>query len=121
MNKLPIPKEEDDQKALAELLDSLKLTWFHVPNEGKRKPQYNAKLKKLGLKSGVPDVIILDEPPNFPGAKGAAIELKRKKYGRLSENQLVWIQLFQFFKWKVKVCHGIDEAIDQLKEWGYMK
>lgn len=116
-----IPTEEQEQLALAELLDRLKLTWFHPVNEGMRKPQYAAKQKRLGLKAGIPDVIILDTPPKFPEARGAVIELKRQKGGRLSMDQRVWLQLFQFFKWQVAVCNGIDEAIQQLKVWGYIK
>lgn len=116
-----IPKEEQDQQALAELLDSLRLLWCHVPNEGKRKPQYQAKLKRLGLKSGVPDVIIFDPPPNCHNAKGAAMELKRVKGGKLSSNQESWLAELKNNGWKTAVCKGLDEAINKLKEWGYMK
>ena len=31
---------------------------FHVPNEGKRSISYHTKMKKMGLKSGCPDIII---------------------------------------------------------------
>lgn len=121
MNSKPIPTEEQEQLALADLLNRLKLTWFHPVNEGIRKPQYAAKQKRLGLKAGIPDVIILDTPPNFPDSRGAVIELKRRKGGRLSIDQRVWLQLFQLYDWQAKVCNGIDEAIQQLKAWGYIK
>lgn len=121
MNTKPIPTEEQEQLALADLLNRLKLTWFHPANEGMRKPQYAVKQKRLGLKAGIPDVIILDTPPKFPESRGAVIELKRQKGGRLSNDQRVWLQLFQLYKWKAAVCKGIDEAIEQLREWGYMK
>ena len=32
--------------------------WYHVPNEAKAKPQYHAKLKRMGVKSGVTDIVI---------------------------------------------------------------
>jgi hypothetical protein len=121
MNAKLIPTEEQEQLALADLLNQLKLTWFHPANEGMRKPQYAAKQKRLGLKAGIPDVIILDVPPKFPESRGAVIELKRQKGGRLSNDQRVWLQLFQLYKWQAAVCKGIDEAIEQLREWGYMK
>jgi hypothetical protein len=114
-------KEEVEQEGLAEILDRLGLTWFHVPNEGDRKPQYRAKLRRQGLKPGVPDVIIVDPPPAFPNAKGAAIELKRRKGGKVSEEQMDWIIKLNLLGWKTAVCKGKDEAIEQLKAWGYWK
>ena len=123
---LPIPKEEDDQLALAQLLDSLKyggrpLQWMHCPNEGKRKPQYIAKLKRLGLKSGFPDVIIFDSPPCDLTFKGAVIELKRVKRGVASDEQRDWINYFFNNQWRAAICHGIDQALEQLRYWGYLR
>ena len=46
---------------------------YHIPNEGKRSIYYGAKLKREGLKSGVPD-ICLPIPKGQYG--GLYIELK---------------------------------------------
>jgi hypothetical protein len=116
-----IPTEEQDQMALAELLDSIGLAWFHVPNEIRCKPQYLAKRKRLGVKAGVSDNFILSEVPNFPLAKGAVIELKRVKGGVLSPEQRGWLACLSELGWETAVCKGIDQAIQQLKQWGYLK
>lgn len=118
MNTTPL--EEKDQEALAELLDSLRLHWMHCPNESKAKPQYHAKRKRLGVKKGVPDNFIFDPPPNHKSAKGGVIELKRKVGGKVSDEQLDWINYLNDQGWKTAICFGIDDAIKQLRSWGYL-
>lgn len=119
MNHTPL--EESDQMALAELLDRLGLCWMHCANERKSKPQYIAKLKRLGMKTGYPDVTIFDPPPYNKNLKGAVIELKRKTGGRVSPNQAEWLRNLSERGWAAAICCGIDEAIGKLKEWGYIK
>lgn len=48
--------------------------FFHVPSEGVRKPQYRAKLKLMGFRAGIPDVILLVPNRYY---SGLLIELKR--------------------------------------------
>jgi len=114
-----IPKEEQDQEALAQLLDSLRLLWTHVPNETKAKPQYLAKRKRLGVKSGFPDVIIFNPPPCNRTAKGAAVELKRAIGGKVSPEQTKWLKNLAELGWVTAICFGIDDVIKQLRAWGY--
>jgi hypothetical protein len=119
MNTTPL--EENEQEALAQLLDRLRLQWAHIPNELRAKPQYQAKRKRLGVKKGVPDNFIFDPPPRFPEAKGAVIELKRSEGGKVSDEQWDWLTALSRRGWKAAVCKGIDEAMKQLREWGYIK
>ena len=55
-------KESEIQIACNQLLNILANTYyfrhFHVPNEGKRSIYLHAKMKKMGLKSGCPDIIV---------------------------------------------------------------
>ena len=55
-------KEADIQIACNDYLTFLSNTYtfrhFHVPNEGKRSIYYHAKMKRMGLKSGCPDIIV---------------------------------------------------------------
>jgi hypothetical protein len=45
------------------------------------------------------------------------IEMKRTKGGRVSESQREWLYKFHDTgKWKCKVAHGHEEAIEFLKE-----
>ena len=84
----PVTKESEIQIACNEYLNYLANTYyfrhFHVANEGKRSISYHAKMKRMGLKSGCPDIII----EYFPG-KLLYIELKNEK-GKLSNNQKLW-------------------------------
>lgn len=32
--------------------------FWHIPSEGKRKPQYIMKLKAMGFKTGIPDIVL---------------------------------------------------------------
>jgi hypothetical protein len=115
------PKEEVEQAELAKFLDSLGLDWFHVPNELMAKPQYIAKRARLGVKKGVLDNFIFDPPPAFPDAKGAVIELKRRKGGKVSDEQADWLIRLSKLGWRTAVCNGYNEAVKQLILWGYMK
>lgn len=132
-SKITAP-ESTDQKALAHLLDSIRingrpLLWCHVPHEGKR-PTYNIKgrqvplyaveLKRRGVKPGVPDSLIFDSPPRFPELKGLAIELKRAAGGKTTKNQDAWLEGLAERGWAAVVCHGIDECIKTLKYYGYL-
>jgi hypothetical protein len=112
--------EDQDQQALAELLDGLRLIWNHCPNGGSRNVIEAAKLKRMGVKAGYPDVTIYNPPPCDRNAKGAVIELKRKSGGRISPEQLNWIDCLSKLGWKTAICCGIDDAIKQLRSWGYM-
>jgi hypothetical protein len=113
MNNSPL--EESEQKAVAEYLDYTRLIWCHVPNERKAKPQYMAKLKTLGVKSGVPDILIFTPPPDG-WHYGLAIELKRAKGGVISEAQATWGRRLSECGWYWQVCAGASEAIAKIKE-----
>jgi hypothetical protein len=59
------PTEASMQKACAAFLDELqilrRLLWCHVPNEAMTKAsvKWHVKRKKLGVKAGFPDIVIL--------------------------------------------------------------
>lgn len=118
--------ESADQKALAQLLDTIRingkpLLWCHIPNEGKRDYLYAIELKRRGVKPGVPDNLIFDSPPKFPQIKGLAIELKRADGGKTTKYQDDWLDALAERGWAAVVCHGIDECIKTLKYYGYLK
>ena len=71
-------------KFLFYLQDKYQFRFFHCPNEGKRKVWYLKKLKNMGMKSGVPDLIL-----EFPRSKFVYCEIKMPK-GRLSNSQKLW-------------------------------
>ena len=79
---------------------------FHVPNGGQRNAREGAKLKAMGVISGVPDLCLCW------GGKSHWVELKAGESGRLSSKQ---VELHQ--KWaeqgvEVRVFRTASEAID---------
>ena len=109
--------EKELQEATAELLDTLGLVWFHPANEGRRSVQYAVMLKRAGLKSGVPDVLIFNPLPGYPW-KGIAIELK-VGYNKQTQEQILWQRRLEGeCNWIYFVCRSIDEVIKVLEKYG---
>lgn len=103
---------------VAEYLDRCGVRWCHVPNGGARNAIVGAQLKRLGVKRGVPDVIVFDRPPKAPDAVGVAMELKAEG-GRLTPEQRDWIYGLNALGWYACVCTGAGEAIEVLERLGY--
>lgn len=86
---------------------------FHCPNGGCRDKREAARLKSLGVKPGVPDLML---PVPRSAWHGLAIELKSEK-GRLSDPQKEWHSLLQWCGWWVCVCRSFDEAQKEILEY----
>ena len=84
------------------------LRWLvHVPNGGKRPKGEAGKLKAMGTKPGYPD-LTLPRPCRL--WRGLAIELKSPD-GRVSPEQIDWLNAFLEDGWLVAVCRSLDEFI----------
>jgi len=81
--------------------------YTHVANEGKRSPFEQYKMKYLGTKPGVPDVMIFTPNKNY---NGLAIELKAG-YNKPTENQKKWLKWLENAKWKALWSNNEDECI----------
>lgn len=80
---------------------------YHVPN-GRMSAQEGAKYKRLGSKSGVPDVCIAYPIKPY---HGLYIEFKRRDGGSgLSENQEIWIERLNNVGYRAVVAKGWEEA-----------
>lgn len=90
---------------------------YHVPNEGKRSKATAGILKSLGLKSGVPD-LILDHPAGI--YHGLRIEMK---YGKNvpSKEQMEWLRRLQAAGYFVAVVWSANAAIHLLIEYMNLK
>lgn len=108
-------REQIEQKKLAAWLDANHFWWLHVPNERRANVQHYANMKKLGVKKGVPDNLIVGLPKGAEWREswhpGIAIELKAAS-GRAGAEQLAWIEVFRRIGWVAAVCHGADGAIE---------
>lgn len=87
---------------------------FHIPNGGVRNIQTAKKLKIIGVKSGVPDLFL---PVAARGYHGLWLEMKRRRGGHVSVNQLWWIDMLRSQQYLVVVAKGADEAIAALSEY----
>ena len=100
MRKYP---EDDLQMACARYLDLMGWLWMHPANERKTSPRAGARLKKKGVKSGVPDILIFEPMDGF---NGLAIELKTGK-NKLTETQKEWMSRLSKKGWDIAVCPNL--------------
>jgi hypothetical protein len=93
---------------VAEMLKAAGLLYTHVPTECPDKMRAIMQAR-MGVVAGVPDFLIFT-PPQL------AIELKKPKKGRLSEEQQQWLAELENFGWRVAVCKTPQEVSEVLTE-----
>ncbi len=79
-----------------------------IPNGGARSPATAGRLKAEGVSPGVPDL--------FVPAWGLWVEMKRAKGGKISPEQKEWHQYLANCGYRVIVCHGCPDAINQTQQ-----
>ena len=109
------PTEEQEQAAVMEWamlmekqLPELALL-FHIPNGADRHPAVAAKLKRQGVKAGVPDLFL---PVARGGFHGLWVEMKRQKGGRLSDEQKAWMDALNAEHYLAVRADGAEAACD---------
>ena len=107
-------KESDIQIDVVNWLKSkqsdYRMRFFSIPNEGQRKVWFLNKLVRMGLKSGVPDLVI-----EFPQGRMVYLEIKAEK-GKLSETQQNWLKVSNLFHTPHYVLYGSVESNKSLLE-----
>lgn len=122
----PMKREEDAlQKAQVEYLERLRaqgrLEYYAVPNGGLRSKKEAAIMKGLGVRSGVPDLVLLWSTP-FMGGTGtpipqcAYIENKRSG-GTRSDNQKKWGSWLTSHGNRYAVVSSFDQFMVWLRRW----
>lgn len=86
---------------------------FHVANERKTSIQAGVRLKRKGVRSGIPDVFCLIPNNDY---HGLLMEFKSEK-GKLSKAQEEYLKLFYALGYCVRVPRSADEAISILKTY----
>lgn len=94
-------------KTIEHILPELKLM-YHVPNEGKRKN--GAVLKAMGMKSGVPDVVLPVVKNGFPGLY---IEMKFKN-NKTTPEQAAFMTALRQQGYQTAVCYSAEEAKEEI-------
>lgn len=121
---LRVPTESEEQQALFQWADTLCFRYpelallYHIPNEGKRSKSTGARMKKEGMKSGVPDI-------HLPVARGKFhslyIELKRRKGSTVTKEQKTWRQLLGKYGNAAYICCGWEEAAKVIEAYLKLK
>ena len=81
---------------------------WHCPNGGHRNKVAAARLRREGVKAGIPDIFLL-VPRN--GFHGLAIELKAKGK-KPTKSQEWWLERLGKNGYLAVVCHGFEDAKD---------
>ena len=87
---------------------------FHCPNGGKRSKIEASIFKGLGVKAGIPDVLI------FYRAQIFGLELKAGN-GRVSPAQLATMNDMEVAGARTAVARSLDEALVTLECWGVLR
>ena len=104
--------EAEIHRAVIEHIDlrgAAGLVYFHVPN-APRSAISGRKLKDLGMRAGVADMIFLHQ------AVAYALEIKAER-GHVSPQQRQFLADWQAAGGKAHVARGLDEALLTLKKW----
>ena len=106
--------EDGQQEVVVEFCRLAHIPLAHIPNEGKRGAAYGARMKRLGLAKGFPDLFI---PKAASGFYGLFIELKRDRTKKATSAQKEWITYLNAQGYRAVVCYGADEAIEEIKKY----
>lgn len=101
-----------------------RLLFFAVPNGGKRSKIEAAIMKGLGVRAGVPDMVIMwnrthDNSVINPGRIGF-IENKRQNGGRLSPDQAQWLTALNTQRHHTAIIKNFEEFLNTLQNWGIL-
>lgn len=93
--------------------------WWHCASGERRDKRAAARLKRMGVRPGVPDITglipVIGQPPLF-----FAIEVKSAT-GRLSKPQREFIDSVNALGGVAAVVSSVDEGVRFLEEWGALK
>jgi hypothetical protein len=87
---------------------------FHPPNGGWRSPVEASILKGMGVRAGVPDIVLVK------GGQCYALELKASD-GRLTPVQRDAHAALAAAGATVAVAYGLDDALARLEAWGLLR
>lgn len=109
--KITYPSESEEQIGLLRWwrAEFPRVRIFHVPNGGRRAMSVARKLKDEGVCAGVPDLYC----PEWR----MWIEMKRQRGGKLSDEQMDWIDYLRSIGDTVIIGRGATDASRQVMEW----
>ena len=117
-----VPTEHDEQAEFVQWLLFRGIRYNATPNGGFRCKKTAAELREEGLSPGFPDITVWPEPGS--GLPIVYIEFKRKKGGRISDDQQNWLNYLDEmamagYPIRALVAKGFGEARGILGGFGY--
>jgi hypothetical protein len=109
--------EDAEQEAVVEYCDLLHIPIVHIPNEGKRSLSYAARMKRMGLRSGFPDLLV---PIARGGYHGLFIEMKYGK-NKTTEAQKKWLHMLSSEGYATAVCYTSGDAIRLIEKYNKLE
>ena len=87
---------------------------FAIPNGGERNIIVAARMKREGVRAGVPDLFLA-----VPRGEchGLFIEMKKPKGGRVSDSQKTMMNILDYMHYKCIVCAGWEAAKSAIIEY----
>lgn len=118
MTRLPAPKivpsEDEEQQTFIMYLDMRpELKYTAIPNNT-YSPHMSVKVKnkKMGLRPGLPDLLVL-----YPGKWVCFVEMKKIKNSKTYDHQQEWIDAINTVPGiEAQICYGATEAIRFIEE-----
>ena len=115
--RLPEPTEEITHRAVVAHLERRALPgvfFIHVPNGEFRRPGAGGRLRAMGTRAGVPDLLLLRAGRLY------GLELKRQS-GKVNDAQRETMADLTNAGATVAVAYGLDQALAQLTAWGLLR
>ena len=115
-----VPTESQEQTAVFNWAAVMVRKWpelrllHHIPNGGSRNAREAHNLRMQGVKAGIPDIFL---PVARGGWHGLYIEMKRRKGGRLSDEQAAMLEALREQGYCAWVCKGANDAIELITEY----
>ena len=121
--RMPAPLELGLQCVLADVLRRWAMpgwVWTHLPMGERRDALTGARLKRMGVQPGWPDLILLPPRGDHRTSSPYFMEVKRVG-GKLSEHQAAFKRWCMLNGYPHEVVHSVGEAVEILKRWGAVR
>lgn len=113
-NSLPEALEDKIHISIIDFLERISAFYYHIPNGGYRNQAEGAKLKRMGVKAGIPDICI---PIPIKPYHGLYLEIKRKRNYKISSHQKYIHPKLKSLGYRMEIVKSLEEAITIVREY----
>jgi hypothetical protein len=113
MTKKPTATETEEQITVISYCDIKGIPIYHIANEGKRTRYTGDLLKRMGMRTGFPDLCVPVAKGKF---HGFYIEMKSHQ-GKPTKDQISWLKRLKTNGYATAICYGASEAITLIEKY----